>query len=81
MVEPVAGKTWVYGATPKVEAIWAGTAWPNRATTSFTLVGHSADFTPTVVQLAFWGDRHLKGLAQLGDRTGLATSPNTLVLL
>ena len=54
---------------------------PNRATTSFTLVGHSADFTPTVVQLAFWGDRHLKGLAQLGDRTGLATSPNTLVLL
>ena len=53
----------------------------NRATTSFTLVGHSADFTPTVVQLAFWGDRPLKGLAQLGDRRGLATSLNTLVLL
>jgi hypothetical protein len=53
----------------------------NRATTSFTLVGHSADFSPTVVQLAFWGDRHLKGLAQLGYQRGLATSLNALVLL
>ena len=39
----------------------------NRATTSFTLVGHSADFTPSVVQLAFWGGRHLHVLAQTRD--------------
>src|SRR5437016_11270171 len=43
---------------------------PNRATTSFTLVGHSADFTPSVVQLAFWGGRHLQVLAQTRDRRG-----------
>jgi len=40
----------------------------NRATTSFTLAGHSADFTPSVVQLASWGDRNLKILAQTWDR-------------
>jgi hypothetical protein len=42
----------------------------NRATTSFTLVGHSADFTPSVVQLAFWGGRPLQVLAQTRDRGG-----------
>jgi len=39
----------------------------NRATTSFTLAGHSADFTLSVVQLPFWGRRHLQGLAQTRD--------------
>jgi len=39
----------------------------NSITTSFTLVGHSADFTPSVVQLAFWGGRHLQVLAQTRD--------------
>ena len=40
----------------------------NRATTSFTLVGHSADFTPSAVQVASWGGRNLQALAQTSDR-------------
>lgn len=41
MVEPVAGKTWVYGATPKVEAIWAGTAWPRVERERTEIQAHS----------------------------------------
>jgi hypothetical protein len=42
----------------------------NRATTSFTLVGHSADFTLSVPQLASSGDAHRRFLAKSRDRRG-----------
>ena len=54
-------RTMLAGAVAPSEASWVAL---------FILVGRSADFTPSVVQLAFWGSRNLKILAQTWEQRG-----------
>src|SRR5262245_43285787 len=58
------------GSVSKVEMDCDCCHTANRATTSFTLVGHSADFTLSVFPLASSGGRNLTTLAKTHNDMG-----------